>query len=173
MLADRCAAGDVMLCSGSSFSGLRESSEQPLTVTGACKGLRGVVGSPGRGEGEAADRAEAGEEAEELPGAGRVEPTGVRGAAGAVAGKVCRLGSGGLSVVVADTGEGGRWGEAGLWVSVAVEPLACRAALSLVGMVLCGAPEVAVCGRAQGEHLRGGGDPLLPAASPADAESTT
>lgn len=33
----------------------------------------------------------------------------------------------------------------GLWWLAAVEPLACRAALSLVGTVPWGAPEVAVC----------------------------
>lgn len=111
--------------------------------------LRLAAGSTERGDGDEADRAEAGEEAVELPGAVSVVPRWTWFTLELTAGlslPLRRAESCGLSAEGAvgepDVEVGVR---SGLWWLVAVEPLPCRAALSLVRAVPCGAPEVAVC----------------------------
>lgn len=111
--------------------------------------LRLAVGSVERGDGDEADRAEAGEEAVELPGAVSVVLGWTWFTLELPAGLSLpprRAESCGLSVEGAagepDVEVGVR---SGLWWLAAVEPLPCRAALSLVGAVPWGAPEVAVC----------------------------
>lgn len=125
--------------------------------------LRLAAASAERGDGDEAERAEAGEEAVELPGAVSVVPAWTWFTLELVAELSLpprRAESCGLSAEGAagepDVEVGVR---SGLWWLVAVEPLPCGTALSLVRAVPSGAPEVAVCDEEEaGEDVEEGED---------------